>query len=106
MANGRRSCGRHLPVRPASVPPVDSWSVRLYRVEIERFRGIRHLRWSPGGGVACLVGPGDSGKTTILDAIDLLLAPRWNAAFDDSDFLGADTSQPISITGVLGPTPE
>lgn len=79
--------------------------MHLRRIEIDRFRGINHLRWDPGARVMCLVGPGDSTKSTILDAIEFLLSPRWNIPFDDSDFLGAETSQPFSITGVVGQLP-
>lgn len=32
------------------------------------------------------MGPGDSGKTTILDAIDLCLGARRNVSFSDTDF--------------------
>ncbi|MBB3394208.1 MULTISPECIES: AAA family ATPase [unclassified Rhizobium] len=42
-------------------------------IEIENFRGIKKLQWHPKPGVNCLIGPGDSGKSTILDAIDLCL---------------------------------
>ena len=38
-------------------------------IEIENFRAIRKLRWLPGPGVNCLIGPGDSGKSTILYAL-------------------------------------
>jgi len=39
-------------------------------LEDENFRAVKGLRWLPGAGVNCLIGPGDSGKSTILDAID------------------------------------
>ncbi|RNJ42449.1 MULTISPECIES: AAA family ATPase [Mesorhizobium] len=38
-------------------------------LEIENFRAIKKLRWLPGLGVNSLIGPGDSGKSTILDAM-------------------------------------
>ena len=47
--------------------------VRVCKVEIRNFRSIRLLTWQPSPGLNCLIGPGDSGKTTILDAIDLCL---------------------------------
>ncbi|AVG41538.1 ATP-dependent nuclease [Achromobacter insolitus] len=72
---------------------------------IKRFRGIESLKWSPGKGVNCLVGPGDSCKTTILDAIDFLFAERHNIAFDDLDFYKADTTQQIRIVAVLADLP-
>lgn len=61
---------------------------RIRRVEIAGFRGIKNLSWCPNPGISCLVGPGDSGKSTILDAIDLCLGARRNAQFSDTDFYG------------------
>jgi AAA domain len=42
----------------------------VYHLTIERFRGIKALSWYPGRGVNVILGGGDVGKTTILDAID------------------------------------
>jgi putative ATP-dependent endonuclease of OLD family len=50
----------------------------------------------------CLIGPGDSGKSTILDAIDLCLGARRNIPFDDSDFYGLNVTVPISISLTIG----
>ncbi len=72
--------------------------MRLRRVEIERFRGIKKLHWNVVGDFVCLLGPGDSTKTTILDAIELTLSPRWNVSFNDADFYDANTEHPLSIT--------
>ncbi|MCA1494448.1 AAA family ATPase [Ensifer sp. NBAIM29] len=75
----------------------------LIRVlEIENFRAIRKLRWLPGPGVNCLIGPGDSGKSTILDAIDLCLGARRSLSFTDADFHGVDFDQPVRISVTLG----
>ncbi len=58
-------------------------------------------------GVSCAsLGPGDSTKTTILDAVEFALSPRWNIPFDDSDFYDADTSAPILITVTVEDLPE
>ncbi len=75
---------------------------RIRRVEIANFRGIENLSWCPSPGINCLIGPGDSGKSTILDAIDLCLGARRNAQFSDTDFYGLDITNPISITLTLG----
>ncbi|MGE3424967.1 MAG: ATP-dependent endonuclease [Dehalococcoidia bacterium] len=79
--------------------------MRLRRLKIERFRGILALDWQNIGDTAALVGPGDSGKSTILDAIERVLSPRWNVGFDDADFWNLDTSQPISIRATLTDLP-
>lgn len=75
---------------------------RIRRLEISNFRGIRQLTWHPDPGLNCLIGPGDSGKSTVLDAIDLCLGARRNVQFSDTDFFGLDITTPISITLVLG----
>src|ERR1019366_6869909 len=38
--------------------------------------------------------------------IEFALLPRWNPSFDDTDFNGADTSKPISITVTVGALPQ
>lgn len=50
----------------------------------------------------CLVGVGDSGKTTVLDAIDYCLGARRSVQFSDYDFHKTDTSEPIKILVALG----
>lgn len=80
--------------------------MKIHRVEIERFRGIEKLDWRVGGGFVCLVGPGDSTKSTILDAIDFTLSPRWNLQLDDTDFFDAKTELPITIKVTVGQIPE
>ena len=75
----------------------------LIRVlEIENFRALKGLRWHPGAGVNRLIGPGDSGKSTILDAIDYCLGARRSVAFTDADFHGLDVDHPIRIAVTLG----
>lgn len=79
---------------------------RIRRLEIRNFRSIQLLDWTPSNGVNCLIGPGDSGKSTILDAIDLCLGARRSAPFGDTDFFGLDVSQTIVITVTLGALPD
>ncbi|SEQ88127.1 Predicted ATP-dependent endonuclease of the OLD family, contains P-loop ATPase and TOPRIM domains [Loktanella sp. DSM 29012] len=74
----------------------------IRKVEIANFRSIKKLVWYPGVGINCLVGSGDSGKSTILDAIDLCLGARRSANITDADFFGLDVEKPISITLLLG----
>jgi len=50
----------------------------------------------------CVIGAGDSGKTTVLDALDFCLGARRSVSFSDYDFHNADTTQPIVITVALG----
>jgi hypothetical protein len=75
---------------------------RIRKLEIAHFRSIRQLAWCPSDGINCLIGPGDSGKSSILDAIDLCLGARRNVQFTDADFHRLDVGTPISISVTLG----
>lgn len=74
----------------------------IRKIEIQNFRSIQALDWTPSAGINCLIGPGDSGKSSILDAIDLCLGARRSAPFGDADFFGLDVTQPITISLTLG----
>ncbi len=80
--------------------------MRLRQLHIERFRGIRQLRWTLDARLVCLVGPGDSTKTTILDAIGSVLSPRYNLSFADADFYDCDITKPIVITAAIVDLPD
>lgn len=71
--------------------------MKLRRLEVQNFRGVRALDWRHIAETSALVGPGDSGKSTILDAIERVLSPKWNIAFDDTDFCDLQTDLPIVI---------
>jgi putative ATP-dependent endonuclease of OLD family len=75
---------------------------RIRRVQIENFRGIVALDWLPEPGINCLIGPGDSGKSSILEAIDLCLGARRTIQFTDADFHQLNVEQPIVITVTMG----
>jgi ABC-type cobalamin/Fe3+-siderophores transport system ATPase subunit len=75
---------------------------RIRSIEIRNFRGIKELNWTPSCGINCLIGPGDSGKSTILDGIDLCLGARRNLQFTDADFHRLRTEEPIQISVTIG----
>lgn len=70
---------------------------KIRHIEIKNFRAINSFEWWPNPGINCLIGPGDSGKSTVIDAIDLCLGPRRTKEFADSDFHKLNTSEPIQI---------
>ena len=76
--------------------------MKIRKIEITNFRSIKIFSWCPSDGVNCLIGPGDSGKSTILDAIDYCLGARRTAQFTDADFHNLDVDTPINITLTLG----
>jgi hypothetical protein len=71
--------------------------VRIRRVDIENFRGIKSLEWRLNSNFVALLGPGDSTKTTILDALGLALSSRYNVTFTDADFYNCELDHPIRI---------
>lgn len=75
---------------------------RIRKIEIKNFRCIQAFEWAPSAGVNCLVGPGDTGKSTLLDAIELCLGARRNLTFADTDFYKLDVETPIMISLTLG----
>jgi putative ATP-dependent endonuclease of the OLD family len=75
---------------------------RIRKIEIANFRGIRSLTWLPAPGINCLIGPGDNGKSTVLEAIDLCLGARRNAQFSDADFFNLVVNQPVNISLTIG----
>ena len=77
----------------------------IRHLNIRNFRGVQTLDWHVGGRVICIVGPGDSAKTTVLDAIELALLPRWSTPFTDSDFYQASTLEELMIEVTVGELP-
>lgn len=75
---------------------------RIRAVEIRNFRCIREFSWRPSPGINCLIGPGDCGKSTVLEAIDLCLGARRSIQFCDTDFHQLDLDTPISIEVTIG----
>ncbi len=73
----------------------------VYHLTIERFRGIKALSWYPGRGVNVILGGGDVGKTTILDAIGLLLSPTNLTTLSDTDYYRRDIEACFVIEAVL-----
>jgi putative ATP-dependent endonuclease of OLD family len=80
--------------------------MKIRQVKISNFRGIREMEWCNLETVNCLIGPRDSTKTTILDAIEYTLSSRWNIPFDDTDFYLCDPNNAIEITVTVGQVPE
>jgi predicted ATP-dependent endonuclease of OLD family len=57
----------------------------IFRLKIDRFRGLKAVAWRPSAGLNLILGGGDVGKTTILDAVALLLSPVNPANLPDTD---------------------
>jgi putative ATP-dependent endonuclease of OLD family len=76
--------------------------VKIRGVKLAHFRGIEQLTWFPGPGINALVGPGDVGKTTVLDAIEMVLSPAPSWVASEHDYHRGDTSKPFRIDLLVG----
>ncbi|MDB5440418.1 MAG: hypothetical protein JWM33_2845, partial [Caulobacteraceae bacterium] len=79
---------------------------RILRLHIERFRAFEKLDWWPRPGLNVVLGGGDAGKTTILDAIGLLLSPNNSTMLSDNDYLRRDRSPGFMIGAVISLPPD
>jgi putative ATP-dependent endonuclease of OLD family len=79
---------------------------RIRHVSIRRFRGIASLDWTPAPGINALLGAGDSGKSTVLDAIALALSGSRREVFYDTDFYRLDVQAGLEIQLTVGELPD
>jgi len=79
--------------------------MKIRHISIRNYRGIKILDWKVNSDFTCLIGSGDSTKSTILDAIECALTPRWNCVFEDTDFYNLDVTQNINMNITLGQLP-
>lgn len=75
--------------------------MQIRQLKIRNFRGVASLDWKPTRAFCCLIGPGDSGKSTVLDAVEAALSSRW-FSFTEPDFLGCNTANSIEIEATVG----
>lgn len=87
------------PTKPAVSSTPDTAVIR--QLTIERFRGIKSIKWNPAPGLNVILGGGDVGKSTILDAIALLLNPSNAAIVSESDYHCRESNPGFVIQAVL-----
>lgn len=79
---------------------------KIHTLEIKNYRGIKCFKHVFNtSNFICLIGRGDSGKTTLLNAIAAVLSPNWNYTFYDTDFFEGDINTPIEIIASLKDLP-
>lgn len=77
--------------------------MKIRKITIKNFRGVKSLDWSlPNADIFCLIGKGDSSKSTILDAIRFAFYPQWNLTLSDADFYQCKVANSIVIEITLG----
>ena len=65
--------------------------MKVRKLAIKNFRGIKELDWVlPIGNIFCLIGKGDSSKSTILESIRYVFYPQW--------CVGKERSKPLNRT--------
>lgn len=75
---------------------------KIHTLKVSNFRGIQSFNQVFGfNDFVCIIGRGDSGKTSILEAISAVLSPSWNLTFYDTDFYNADVEKQIEIEASL-----
>lgn len=80
---------------------------RIHSLKIKNYRSIECFEQIfINQNFVCLIGRGDSGKTTILNAIASVLSPQWNLTFNDTDFYNCDIDTNIVIEVSLVDIPE
>lgn len=84
-----------------STPSTSSAAAAIHRLSIERFQGIKSLAWRPAKGANLILGGGDAGKTTILDAIGLLFSPVNPSNLADTDYYARDIVAGFVIEAVV-----
>ncbi len=77
--------------------------MKIRKIKIKNFRGVKELDWSlPNSDIFCLIGKGDSSKSTILEAIRYAFHPQWNLTLSDSDFHQCKVADSIVIEVTIG----
>ncbi len=78
----------------------------IYQLQIKRYRGIRSLTWNPRTGLNLILGGGDVGKSTLLEAISTLFSPGyiqlsetdyWQREYNDGFQIRAVVSLPEAV---------
>lgn len=82
--------------------------MRLLNLEIHNFRGIKEadINFNSDNRFLCLLGAGDSTKSTILLSIEYLFSRTWNLPVCDNDFYLSNTDNDIVIQGTFCDFPE
>lgn len=78
--------------------------MKIRRIVIRRFRGLEEFELCPGA-TTLLIGPNNAGKSTVLEAVDLLLHPGWGRPRPqptELDYYARDPDAGFEVEAVLG----
>ena len=79
---------------------------KIHELTIKNFRCIKTFSQKFNKDFICLIGRGDTGKTTILDAIACVLSPNRKMSFYDNDFYNGEVIEPIEIEVTITDLPQ
>ena len=81
--------------------------MKITNVEVQNFRGIQNakINFPIDTRIICLIGAGDSTKSTLLKSIEWVLWPTWNLVVSDDDFYNGNTVEPIILRGTFTELP-
>ena len=78
----------------------------IRKLTILRFRGLEKFEWHPKPGMNVVLGGGDVGKSTVLEAIALLLSPSNATVVSEVDYWQRDSTQEFTIEAVMALPPD
>ncbi len=78
-----------------------SEKIKIKKLIITKFRGLNSFTWKPEAGTNIILGGGDCGKSTILDAIGILFHPGNGFNINESDFWKRNSEDQFSIEAVI-----
>lgn len=73
----------------------------IRQLHIKGFRGVEDLKWNPHKGMNIILGGGDCGKSTVLDALGLLFSTSGNRSLAESDFWNKKIEDGFSIEATI-----
>lgn len=76
--------------------------MHIKRLIIKRYRCLESFTWAPCPRINCLIGPGDTGKSTVLSAICTLLAAYPIQQASEYDYYHRRVSDGFSIEAFIG----
>ncbi|MEM9222185.1 MAG: AAA family ATPase, partial [Pseudomonadota bacterium] len=77
--------------------------IEIKKLTIKRFRGFESFVWHPVSGFNLIVGGGDTGKSTILEAVSFLFYPGSGVSLTEADYFNRKTGEGFEIEAVVEP---
>ena len=75
--------------------------VEIRQLTLTHYRGFENLTWNPALGLNLIIGGGDCGKTTLLEAVGLLFHPSNSLALTEADYFKRNTEEGFEIEAVI-----